>query len=194
MTLRMYRAQFSSSGPGSIQGESELSCSDDAWRPRGMRCDEPAGESGLLETDGGPFERSPRLVPGRVSSCRFFHREAMAMDSTLSTKSCDWRTSRVLGPVTSKFCWTGVDEEGQCTPTCLGHVPCEASQEARSKPTQQYQVILARSPPMIRQFDVWVCRSRAREALCPNNMATRHAFRYSSASYEVGNTPCSLAY
>lgn len=115
MTLRMYRAQVSSSGLGSTQGESELSCSDDAWRPRGMRCEELAWESGLLETDGGPFERPPRLDSGRMSSCRFFQREAMAMESTLSTKSCDWRTSRALGPVTSKFCWTSVGEEGRCT-------------------------------------------------------------------------------
>ena len=87
ITLRIYRAQFGSKAGGSIHGDSAESCSDDVCRPRPMRIPDPAGES------GAPAPRWPVLDPGRASSHRRLQREAIAMDSTFKTNSCDWRTS-----------------------------------------------------------------------------------------------------
>ena len=101
----MYFAQLSSSAGGSIHCERLPSCSADVCRSRIMR-GRDAGESGtpiVVDVVAGRRLVMVGVDMDRISSVRRVHLPAIAIESTLSTNSCDCSTSRVRYPPTSLF-------------------------------------------------------------------------------------------
>jgi hypothetical protein len=87
--LRIYLAQASSNGSGSVSRTEEARYSDDGFRLFLLLRLVTTGEVGkvvLDELDCGAV---------RKSSEHLVHREAIATERTLRTKSWDWRTSIV---------------------------------------------------------------------------------------------------